>query len=91
MMTPLILINIFMIIIQNYIIMDEKHELLKLACYTTENAETGRIIEVALWNEKDILGHSIATIATGEGQLVLTLPDLSDLMASIKSIIDVAI
>lgn len=67
--------------------METNEEVFRISCHTTENEQTGRIIEVALWNEIDESGFKIITIATDGSQLVLTSQDIPDLIASLKSIV----
>ena len=66
--------------------MDEEHEAIKTACYTSQSPLTGKIIEVALWDEEIEPGFPIVTIATEESSMALTIQDLEGLMSSLESI-----
>lgn len=59
----------------------------KLACYTSENKNTGRIIEVALWNSMIEPGVHVITIATDEGCLELSIQDIRGLFSSIQTLL----
>lgn len=66
--------------------METHEEVFKISCHTTENEQTGRIIEVALWNEIDESGFKIITITTDKGVITLTIKDLPDLILSLQQV-----
>lgn len=66
----------------------EEELVLKLACFTSENRQTGRVIEVALFNGDIIPGDPIVTITTDENIQRLSLNDIPGLLNSIQLLLD---
>lgn len=58
-----------------------------LACFTSRNKYTGRVIEVALWSEEIEPGEPVVSISTDEGSYNFSLEDIRGLQTSIKSLL----
>lgn len=58
-----------------------------LACFTSRNINTGRIIEVALWGEEIEPGESLVSISTDEGSFNFSLEDIRGVQTSIQSLL----
>ena len=65
-----------------------EEEIYKVACFTSKSERTGTEITTSLWNEMDISGFSIVTIATEEDVLELTSQDVPGLVEILQSILD---
>lgn len=64
--------------------MDEENEVYKIKCYTSENKQTKRFIEVILWSEKDESGFHIVTITTNKGDIPISIKDVPDLISLLQ-------
>ena len=68
--------------------MEENKDLYKIACYTSENKQTGRIIEVALWNRNTFSNEPVVAISFNDAVVVLDIKDIPELILSLNSIIE---
>lgn len=59
----------------------------KMACFISENKNTGKIIEVALWSEEIEPNELMVSISTDEGSYNFSLEDIRGLQTSIQSLL----
>lgn len=68
--------------------MEDLHTVLRIASFASENRRTGKVVEVALWDEDIIPGEPAVTIATDEGVQTLSLGDMPGIVDSIQALLN---